>query len=373
MNWTHKLAAVLLIAALAILLTFTHIGRYIFWNYANIDDYKKFPADRVERGNETFAFETAAREIPPDLPEEYNVTGTYSTFSDFLNENQTVAFLLIRNDTILYEKYFDGIDATSVLPSFSISKSFVSALTGIAIDEGLIKSVEQPVTDFLDGFKHPGFERISIRDLLEMRSGLRFSESYNNPFGHAAKFYYGKNLRKYTYRLKPVEPPGQRYEYMSGNTQILAFIIEKATGISLPEYLEEKIWKKTGTRYDASWSVDSRRYRTVKAFCCINARIHDFAKFGRLYLNKGQWQGEQVIPEWWVEESLKIRNDSRDDDGYPYTWHWRTLNDGSFFAKGIMGQYLYVNPSSNIIILRFGKGYAEIEWVRLFGKISEQY
>lgn len=373
MNWIRKGLVALIIIGLVMLLGFTHIGRYIFWNYADIDDYRKFPAASIKNGSSNFRFTRAENEKGPVLPDSYVSAETYDSFGDFLEKNETVAFAIIRDDTIQYERFFDGYTGSSLLSSFSISKSFVSGLVGAAIADGYIRSIEQPVTDFLTGFRHPGYEEITIRHLLEMRSGIHFSESYKNPFGHAAKFYYGKNLKKYTYNLKPVEPPGTRYEYMSGNTQVLAFILEKATGTSLPEYLEEKIWKQTGMEYDASWNTDSKRHNTVKAFCCINARLYDFARFGRLYLKKGNWNGKQVLPEWWVDESLDISNNSKDDDGYPYTYSWRSLETGSFFAKGIMGQYIYVNPAKKLIILRFGRGYSGLEWAALFEKISEQY
>jgi CubicO group peptidase (beta-lactamase class C family) len=206
-----------------------------------------------------------------------------------------------------------------------------------------------------------------------MRSGIEFRENYVNPVSHVAKYYYGRNLLKYTYNLKIKDPPGEKYDYASCNSQILALILEKTTGMSLPKYLEEKLWSKMGTAYDASWNLDSKKHRTVKAFCCLNARLHDFAKFGRLYLNQGRWNGTQLIPKNWIAESLEIRNDSRDDDGFPYTYFWRVLDNGSFFAKGIKGQYIYIHPAKELIILRFGHSYDDVDWVSLFDHIGSQF
>jgi CubicO group peptidase (beta-lactamase class C family) len=372
LNWIRKAIFAVILISIIILLSFTHIGRYIFWNYANIDDHNKFPAVTIKKAGSSYYFTNPDQELPPKLPVEYDPEGGIA-FDEFLEEKQSVAFAIIQHDTILYERFFDDYSRGSILTSFSISKSFISALLGIALAEGSIKSIDQPVTDYLDGFKYPGFDKITIRNLIEMRSGIYFNESYSNPFGHAAKYYYGKDLKKYTYRLKPVNPPDSSYEYSSGNTQILGLVLESATGMSLPEYLERTIWTKVGMEYDGSWNLDSEKHKTVKAFCCLNASFYDFAKFGKLYLDRGKWDNEEIIPGWWIEESLKIQNDSRDDDGYPYTFGWRSLETGSFFAKGIMGQYIYINPAKELVILRFGKSYAGIEWANLFEKIADQY
>jgi CubicO group peptidase (beta-lactamase class C family) len=206
-----------------------------------------------------------------------------------------------------------------------------------------------------------------------MRSGIKFSETYYNPFGHAAKFYYGKNLEKYVYKLKINETPGSAYHYNSANPLILAMIIEKTSGMRFAQYFEQKIWSKIGAEYPATWSYDSEKHGMVKAFCCINATPRDFAKFGRLYLNKGKCNGEQVIPEEWVAKSFEIYNDSRDSEDYPYTYFWRVLDNGCVFAKGILGQYIYIDPSKDLIIVRFGKKRGGIHWSKLIEALGAQY
>jgi CubicO group peptidase (beta-lactamase class C family) len=355
------------------MLGFTHIGRFIFWNYADLEDYRKFPADTIQRSGETFRFTHSENSFKP-----YNDRNFQSTilkdepFENFLETNETVAFIIIRDDTVLYEQFFDGYGRNSVIPVFSIAKSFVSALTGIAIDEGSIDSVDQRVTDYLDGFKHEGYENITIDDLLSMRSGIRFREDYFSPFGEVAKFYYGKNLKRYSYGLKLMEEPGNRYHYASVNVQLLAFILEKATGRSISSYLEEKIWTRTGMEQNATWSVDSKRNRTVKAFCCLNAVPYDIARFGRLYVNRGNWEGEQIISEEWIDQSLGVKYPSIDSRGYPYAYLWRSLENGSAFAKGILGQYLYIHPDKRLIMLRFGHSSNDIDWVSVFEEINDQ-
>ena len=359
-------------AFLFLCLSFTscHVARYVYWNYADVSDYKKFPVDTIKTD--------IPHEIPRNilshpiyLPDNISLNQTSNNLDQFLINHKSLAFLILRNDSLIYEKYFKGYDRNSVIPSFSISKSFVSALIGIAISEGTISSIHQPVTDYLP-MKDPGFKNVTLEDLLTMRSGIKFNEGYSNPFGEAAKFYYGRNLKKYTQNLKVVRKPGTQYEYASGNTQILGMILEKATGKTLAEYMDEKIWKPMGARNIATWSLDSKKYREAKAFCCINAVPEDFALFGQLYLEKGESDGKTVVPSDWINKTLSLQNDSRDSQGYPYTYMWRVMKNGSFFAKGILGQFIFVCPSKKIVIIRMGESAGNLDWPKFFQQIADQ-
>lgn len=367
-----KIIALLIISLAVLVMVFTYIGRYIFWNFADIGDYKKFPAMDVHHGEKVFYFRTGEASKKFQLPDPYRVSGEDHDLESFLSDKNTLAFIVIRNDTLLMEKYFDGFSRESVIPVFSITKSVVSALVGIALDEGILKSVDDPITDFVTGFSHDGFEKITIGHLLDMRSGIDFSESYFNPFSEMARFYYGKHLDRYVLRSRIKEPPDLHYDYVSVNPQLLAMAIEKVSGMPLPKYLEEKIWKRIGMEYDASWNLDSKKHKRVKAFCCLNARPLDLAKFARLYLHEGNWEGEQVISREWILQSISIVNDSRDGQGYPYHYHWRVLDDGSYFAKGILGQYIYVKPSMNLIMLRFGEKSGDLDWIAFFRSLEGQ-
>jgi len=355
-------------------LTGCYVGRYFIWNFADINDYKKFPKVPVHHGETTFYFAESADKPDLSLPAQFDPEGKYGSLDRFNEKNKTVAFLIIRNDTILYEKYFAGYGDTSVYPSFSVSKAFTSALTGIAIGEGYIESTQQPVTDFLPFLKEsdPAFEKVRLEDLLNMRSGIRFDEGYANPFASMAKYYYGTNLKKYVTKLKTKSPPDQFYNYQSVNTLLLGMAIEQATGRQLNKYLEEKIWKPLQMESDASWNIDSKKDNQIKVFCCINAHARDFARFGRLYLHKGNWEGKQIVPREWVERSMSIINDSRDSQNYPYTYQWRVKEDGAVFAKGILGQYIYVYPAKNIIMVRLGKKTAGVNWADLMEKLCPE-
>lgn len=362
----------LLLVPLLFFFSSCHIVRYVYWNYADVDDYKKFPVDTLNNTPPSFHFYTNPNHYRLTLPAKFhNACDTFS-LDDYLIKQNTLAFLVVRNDTLIYEKYFKGYSREAVFPSFSVTKSYVSALVGIAIDEGYIKSIDQPVTDFIPELKSRGFQKVTLKDLLEMRSGIKFNENYLNPFGKIAKFYYGLNLKKYTLHLEVVSEPGKTYNYQSANAQILAMVLERATGRRISDYLEEKIWKPLGMEFDGSWSLDSKKYRDVKAFCCINGRAIDFAKFGRLYLNDGQWEKKEIIPVQWIRESLTVYNDSRDIEGYPYTYFWRVTEEHDFFAKGLLGQYIYVSPKKNTIIIRIGAKAGNINWPELFKGIVEE-
>jgi CubicO group peptidase (beta-lactamase class C family) len=361
------------ILSLLILLPSCHVFRFFWWNVPNQNDYEKFPSLPVSKGEEVFKFYETVSNFQFSIPEESMDSKKYPSFEEYLIRKKTAAFLIIRNDSIIYENYFDQYNDTSVFLSFSTSKVFVSALVGIAIDEGYIYSTSQPVTFFLKELESkPEFRKITIEDLLNMRSGIKFSEAYLNPFGDVAKYYYGTNLKKYIANLKVKDPPDEKYEYISTNTLLLSLIVERATNTKFNKYFEEKLWKRLGMESDASWSIDSKKNQTIKSFCCLNARARDFARFGRLYLNEGEWEGKQIVPEKWVERSSSIINDSRDSQGYPYTYQWRVLKNGAFFAKGILGQYIFIYPEKNLIFVRLGKNTGNVHWPKLFLELSDQ-
>ena len=367
-----KFIALLIIIIVILIMSFTYIGRYIFWNFADVGDYKKFPSMAVHRGGEVFQFRQSQAEFAWKLPGKFAAGEEGRDMDAFLANHQTLALIVIRNDTLLTEKYFDGFSRESVIPVFSVAKSVVSALVGIALDEGTLRSVNDPITRYVTGFKHNGFGEITLEHLLNMRSGIIYSESYFNPFSEMAKFYYGKHLDRYVLNSRIREAPGLHYDYISVNTQMLAMALENQAGIPLPQYLEEKIWKRIGMEYDASWSLDSKKHQRVKSFCCLNARPLDLAKFARLYLKEGNWEGEQIISREWVRRSISIDNDSKDSRGYPYHYHWRVLEDGSFFAKGILGQYIYIDPSRNLIMMRLGKKEGDVDWIDFFRELERQ-
>lgn len=356
----YKLSFVLIIS---FALTSCKVGRFVVYNFADIKDYKKFPSSTLTSNDVKFKFNETSKGIFPD---SLSLGKNRVAFDKVLESNKTVAFLIIKNDTIQYEKYFKGYNQESIIPSFSMAKSITSILIGCAIDDGLIKSIEEPITNYIPELKKNGFEKVTIKHLLQMTSALKFKESYMNPFGQAASFYYGRNLKKQIFKLKLKGIPGQNTEYVSGNTQLLSFVLEGSLkGKTVTQYFQEKLWTPLQMEYDGSWSLDKKKNGKEKAFCCINARARDFAKIGRLYLNKGKWNGKQIVSEKWVEESTKVDSKEGSIDEYQYQW-WLPTNDGDFMAQGILGQFIYVNPSKNIVIVRIGKNVGKLNWQDLF-------
>lgn len=364
----------LLLLFLPLFLGSCHVGRFFVWNFADSKDYKKFASQTIQKSDTPFRFHELVGKPTIALPTKITLKNKVYSFEEALDHEGTLAFLVIRNDSILYEKYFDAYTPESIVPSFSVAKSFTSALVGIAIAEGYIKSVQEPITQYLTDLDKEKFGNVTIEHALDMRTGILYKEQYFNPFGDVAKYYYGRNLKKYINKQNIKSPPDQKFEYISLNTQILGLIVEKATGKPLGEYLQEKIWKPLGMEHDATWSIDSKKHNTVKAFCCLNARARDFAKFGRLYLKNGNWNGKQILPEEWVRKSTTFE---KPKNGYIYTYQWWHMTENEkplpdYYAEGILGQFIYVNPTNNTIIVRLGKKYGNIGWAQLCKAISRR-
>ena len=347
------------------------VARFVYYNFADIGDYKKFPSRSLNNSGPKFSFHQTEKGRSPKKinPDQHGEV----PFDQYLEENNTVAFMIIQNDTIQYEKYFQGYNQAAIVPSFSMAKSVVSILIGCAINDGLIKSIDEPVTNYIPELRKNGFDKVTLEHLLQMTSGLQFNEGYSNPFGEVATFYYGTNLRKATTELKLKRAAGEAFEYVSGNPQILGLVLERVLKTkNITAYLQEKIWQPLGMEYDASWSLDKKNNGLEKTFCCINARARDFAKIGRLYLNKGNWNGQQIVPESWVRQSTKVDTSKGSAWYYQYQW-WLPTKNGDFMAAGILGQYIYVNPAKNLIIVRLGKSKGKANWEQTFVSIASGY
>jgi CubicO group peptidase (beta-lactamase class C family) len=374
-----------------------YVSRIIAWREGDFRDFEKFPSRPVPAGSKQFSFEPAPenppeylrtvtyrREAPdPATPRESMATtldsvgGTEVTepLEEFLTDTDTTAFLVIRDDALLYEGYFNGYDRKSTQTSFSIAKPFASALVGIAIQEGYIGSVDDPITGYIPELKQSGMDEITIRHLLTMSSGLKYSGegSGGGPFGDDAKTYYDPNLRELALTVKPEVEPGTRWEYNNYHPLLLGMILERATGRPVATYLSQKIWRPLGMEADGSWSLDSKGDGFEKMESGINARAIDFAKFGRLYLNRGNWNGRQVVPAGWVEESIRLDTTTDPADFYQYFW-WVDVVEperGRFIARGNFGQFIYVVPDKNLVIVRFGEDWGYNRWPELLRSIAD--
>ncbi len=359
---------------------------YVFRAYKvrkfRLSDHERLPSVVIHKSETSSYFADATA-----LPE-------FSDLKTFLDTNlldsRTAAFLVIRNDSIIYEHYFNGFKRASLLPSFSVAKSFVGTLVSMAVDEGKIKSMVDPVTNYLPELlkRDTAFANISIQHLMDMRSGIKFREGYYNLQDDAIKLGFRNNILKHALRLSIEQEPGKQFQYRSINTQLLALILERATGEKVSGYLEKKLWKPLGAEYNATWNVDSRRRKQEIAFAGLNAAARDFAKLGQLYLQSGKWDGKQLVNEniiaavankdtmefykgyknqWWGRYTYRFYDDSLEAASYKkqtayassvrnvrgrYRVGYRT---GTFSAQGVFNQIIYVNPLNNVVIVRLGQ------------------
>lgn len=295
---------------------------------------------------------------------------------------KTSVFLIIKNDSIIYQHLSEGTNLADKQPSFSMVKSFVGALVGIAIDRGEIKSTSELVIKYLPELakNDERFQRLTIQHVLDMKSGFDFNERVFNPFSKIVRMYYGADLVKMVRKLKMKREPNTVFEYQSINTQVLAMILEKATGKKLQFLLQEYLWKPLGTESDALWSLDNNGH--IKSFCCMYATALDFAKFGRLYLNDGNWEGKQIISKQWVH--LTIDPDSLAKNRYKNQFwsakNYRSFDDVNslnkepkvydFKAQGMFNQSIYVNPQNKVIIVRLGGRQKKVNFHNLVREIG---
>ncbi len=364
---------ILLVCLLITALASCKVGRFFIYNFANITDYKKFPKRDLIAPEKPFQFIEVEKQR---APKQVTLNKSQKVpFETFLEDSKTVAFLIIKEDSLLYEGYFNRYQQEDIVASFSMAKSVTSMLIGFAIQEGLIKSVDEPVSNYIPELAEQGFDKVTIEHLLQMTSGLKFNESYTNPFGHAASYYYGRNLRKTVVKAKLEHSPGTHFDYQSGSTQILGMVLDRALvprEQTVTQYLQEKIWTPLQMEYDASWSIDKKKNGMEKTFCCLNARARDFAKLGRFYLQMGNWEGEQLLDSNWIKRSTAIDTTNGSEANYQYQW-WLLNQEPDYTAQGILGQFIYIHPEKKLIMVRLGKKYGGMNWTGLFRSLAKVY
>jgi len=360
------------------------------WGDASVLDYLIFRSRALKVSQHPFHFQRA--------PEDKRVAALLATMEyapgkrvgdveRFLIRSNTTSFLVIKDDVVIYENYFNGYKRDSIVTSFSTAKSFDSTLVGIAIDEGKISSVHDPITKYLPELakRDPRFAQITIQDLLLMSSGIRYNE--DPPDRDNDVTYHAADLRKAALeKTAIVDAPGKRWLYNNYHPLLLGMVLERVTGMSVTAYLQEKLWEPLGMEYPGSWSIDGDKNGLEKMESGINARTIDFAKFGRLMLNNGQWEGKQVVSNAWVEQATQPEERPSSyygDDpffmsqGHYYKYFWwgdkRSGGKSDFHAVGNKGQYIYVSPQKQVIIVRngFGFGIPTEQWLRLFYQLAD--
>ncbi len=310
---------------------------------AYIDDYPEFENRIIEAGND---YE------PWPLHSDYNKATATEELKKRNKDLGTIAFLIIKNDSIWYENYAEGYGENSLTNSFSMAKSITTALLGKAIKEGSISGLEQPVSDFFPEFENKNYSP-TVGDLSSMSSGLDWNEDYYNPFSVTARAYFDEDIRKIAREMEIEKEPGTKFEYLSGNTILLGMVIEKATKQTLSNYLSESFWKPLGMKNDALWQLDSEQSGMEKAYCCIASNARDFAKFGKLFKDHGNWNGKQILDSAFVATATKPRFETSPEYGYGF-WLYEHKGKDIFYMRGVLGQYLIVIPGNDLIIVRLG-------------------
>ena len=311
-------------------------------------EYKDFPGELVK---------TASPKAWP-LSSIYNKIDLTAEENAQHEQYQSGAFLVLFQDSILLEKYWGEFSDTSWSNTFSMTKSYTSMAIGAAILSGEIGSLDNYVGDYLDEFKTEANMNLTLRHLITMSSGMSYSEGYLNPFGFVAKLNYGEDLRSLVLSHSVEEESGKYFEYKGGDTQILALVLEKATGKSLNAYFEEKIWSKIGASRDVYWTYD-RPGGMAKASCCFNSNARDLARLIRVMMNGGRWNDEQLIDSTFTYESLlpapTLELDGSPNRRYGYQWWMGEFDEVPFFySRGINGQYAVGIPSKDLIVVRLG-------------------
>lgn len=338
------------------------------------------PTKKISKGTETFEF---VKEDNAILADGFRFEDTFYSSEKFMNDTKTSAMLVIKDDVIKYEKYFFGGNEDTLFSSNSMGKSFVSALMGIAVSEGYVESVEDPIGKYIPEFAGTEMENIPIRACLQMASGINFNED-TDMSGFSMRTLMGKPAMKVISKYGMQEEPYTYRRYLSINTEILGQVIKNATGRSLAEYMEEKLWKKIGTAHDAYWTLSNG---TELAMGGLSVSLRDYARFVRLYLNEGSYEGKQILEKQWIQDSMDIsadyskpgaNHDAYNAIGYGYQWWIPEGDKGEFMAIGVYGQWIYVNPANRVIIVKLSadpnfmeKGY-ELKHVEFFRAIAQE-
>ncbi len=360
------------------------VFRILRYGDTNIDDFSHYPGRELAPSDTPFRFQQDEDElaVPGAALAEFGGAGD---LDKILEANDTIAFLVISGDTIRYERYYQGHTPSSLSQAFSMSKSFTSALIGMAIDDGLIAGVDQPITDFVPELAAHGFDAVTIHNLLNMMSGSDYVEN-DNPFGEHVIFNFTPDLENEILQIRMERPPGELYRYKTGDNALLGLAMDRALGEeTITEYTQRRLWTPLGMEDRGVWTIDHEGDGLEKTWCCLAASAHDFAKLGRLYLNGGAWDGEQLLSADWIAQSTQtgqVPEDRWPEDykaigwrNYGYQWWMGSKDTGDYFALGKDGQFLYVNPAEDVIIVRLGWSSGEMfssAWIRLFQTIARE-
>ncbi|MGY1605718.1 serine hydrolase [Geodermatophilus sp. SYSU D00700] len=347
-------------------------ARAVVWMDADVDDWRRFPALPIPAGGTPLPLRPGT--LPAGVLDRVTVPGSgEEDLDDLLARTQTTAFLVLRGDELLVERYPGGGSRESVQTSFSVAKSVLSTLVGIAIERGEIGGLDDPVTAYVPELldRDPDAARITLRHLVTMSSGLAYEEQ-GLPWSDDALTYYDPDLRALALTVEVVEPPGRTWLYNNYNPLLVGLALERAVGRPVEEYAAEVLWGPMGAEADASWSADSEATGFPKMESGVNARAVDFARFGLLFAREGRAGDAQVVPAAWVAEATARDTATDPAEHYQYWWWVDTEREGRFSARGNKGQFVYVDPATDVVVVRMGREAVLEDWTAVLRDVTDR-
>jgi CubicO group peptidase (beta-lactamase class C family) len=369
--------------AASVLYSPEYVARVVTWRESDVGDYlDNFPHRRLTASPDPLSFAIALEE--PRVEGILRSALGVDDLDAFLTRTETQSLIVIDHDQVVLERYFNGWRRDSMVTSFSVAKSFVSTLIGIALEEGAIRSIDDPITAYLPELveRDPRFEEITVRHLLMMSSGLDYEESGWFVFnGDDPLTTYHPDQRKLALtNTRIARPPGEIFSYNKYHPQLLGMILERTTGMSVTAWTQSRLWDPLGMEFDGAWTLDSQASGFEKMEAGLNARAIDFAKLGRLFLHEGRWDGRQIVSPEWVSLATGVDPADRAPHGsaaryYGLMW-WGVQRDSGppdFYALGDHGQFIYVAPQDAVVIVRTGVEYGvrSSQWIDAFTRTSD--
>jgi CubicO group peptidase (beta-lactamase class C family) len=326
----------------------------LFWSQSQRDGYfphmdQVFPVNRIARGDHV-------HQLEPGAPLASGPSGTAidDTIARYMDAEHTAGIVVLQHGRIRYERYALGYAQSGRWTSFSVAKSFTSTLVGVAIKDGYIASLDDPVVKYLPDLKGSAYDDVTVRQLLSMTSGVKWNEDYTDPNSDVARFSYEAadpgvdQTVSYMRKLPREAPPGTKWVYKTGETNLVGVLVTAATHHTLSDYLSTKIWAPYGMEQDAFW-LAAKDTRQEPGGCCISAALRDYARFGQFVMQGGVIDGKAVVPDDWF--SLATRTQvATDQTNQGYGFQWWTNPDGTYEGRGIFGQMIHIDPKRELVI-----------------------
>ncbi|MGX5173868.1 serine hydrolase domain-containing protein [Aliikangiella sp. IMCC44653] len=366
----------------------------IVYNFQNMAEI--LPHRTVTNGPANFQFKTNLKPLPSSVDISLNAASSKRPLQQTINVKQlltdtaTTGFIVIKDQQILHESYYLGMTPETLHISWSINKSFISALIGRAIADGLIDSINDPITQYVPELINSGYHGVPIKHILQMSSGVAFNEDYADFYSDINRMgrviALGSSINEFAAGLKKAQPSGTQLRYVSMDTQVLGMLLQKVTNKTLSDYLQQTLWQKIGATSEIKWLIDDNQMEL--AFGTLNLTLRDYARFGQLYLNRGYWEGESIIPADWVDLSTSAQADYLKPSGpneierygYGYQWWLPPGDKNDFLARGVYGQYIYLNRTHNVVIVKTSadpnwkaNSPKNLEVIKLFQALAESY